>query len=143
MGEFLIGGASSEYKRKLRFSSKKDASEPVMVGPRFLSIVVCVGASLVFLGYLSVSHVFEIRDYEMESRRMQALTEKVRMAAIEAEAEVSSLQGAGPLRERARDEFGMAAPTVVEQLVVPGAVQNRWDKASEEVAVYQSKGGSI
>lgn len=139
----LVGGTAKARRFRLRPQPVKNA--PPLVGPRFVAIVGICALCLLGLGIYKVDAVFDARDYEMETRRLQELVQKRQDRTKVLESRLSELQRGEVLKVVATESLGMADPSPgeIETLAIPAEVSARWKEAASRVGQPSlEKGGS-
>lgn len=131
--ELLVGGA--EKLRRRRRDSRADEVPPPLVGVRFIGVVATVAAVFFALALWRVETVFTIRDNEIETRRLQELTQKRHDRTKALESRISQLQRMEVLRAAAENSLGMVEPesAQIETLVISRETQARWNAAAASI----------
>lgn len=131
--EQLIGGTSAS--RRVRRISRPAESAPPQVGYRFLAIVVLVAGAFVFLGAWKVDRSFRIADLEMESRRLQDVTQQRHDRYKVLLSREAALQRGDVLKAAAQDSLGLAepAPESMQTLLVPAESVTRWQQGAGRI----------
>ncbi len=127
----LIGGVKVDRKR--RSSRRVRKSEPVPVlGYGFFFSMVAIGAMITAGGLLKVHTVFEARDLEMETRRLQEVAQEKRDRYKVLNSRLSSLRRMEVLRGAAQDSLGMIepAPQAMTTLTIDEGARERWRLAA-------------
>lgn len=133
MAEKLFGGSSrSSSARVRRNREQEEATTPPQVGLRFLAVLILLGAGFTGLGVWKVNTVFRVRDYEMETRRLQELAQLRRDRYTALVSRVSQLNRGEVLKATAVEGLGMAAPLPeeMESMVIPLGTRERWQRAA-------------
>ena len=134
--DFLYGGAAKSSKpRRAKSDDAVRTVQPPLVGYRFVLIVALVAVGFSVLGNLRVHLVFNARDHEIETHRLQEITRQRRDRHAVLIARTSQLQRGEVLRGAALSSLGMSEPNPLnmETLVVPADVTERWLVAAEGV----------
>ncbi len=131
-GDFLYGG-SSTATRKLS-SRKNKEIRPVLIGPRFILSVALVAGMISSLGLWRVHLVFTTRDYQMETRRIQDVTQRQHDRMLVLQGRLGELQRDEVLRRTAIEQYGMIDPNPNEvvYLTLPVDVRERWFESARE-----------
>ncbi|CAN5408723.1 hypothetical protein BH09SUM1_BH09SUM1_12070 [soil metagenome] len=138
--EFLVGGASPSGTRssrilKMRRPSDSFSAPPVGVG--FLAVLMLIGGAFVGLGVWRVHTVFDVRDYEIETGRLQSIAQERNDRYQSLTARAAHLRAAESLKLAAVDSLGMTAPdpSRIETLTVSAETTSRWKKSAANLRV--------
>ena len=135
--ESLVGGLAKGRRWFFRSYRQKAPSNQTVpqVGSRFLMVLLIPGVLFAFVGVLKVKLEFEVRDYQIESRRLQRLASQREDRAHAFETHLSQLQQGDILKTAATSYFGMNEPEPgkTKTLGVSDAVRSRLQKVAEGV----------
>ncbi|MCC5875242.1 MAG: hypothetical protein JJU11_03385 [Candidatus Sumerlaeia bacterium] len=139
--DFLFGGTAPKARRG---KARNQGTEmPPLVGYRFIAIVVLIGACFAGLGFWRVNTVFTVRDYGIETHRLQELARERRDRETLLVARTSQLQRGEVLRSVAESSLGMSepSPASIETLKIPAEVTERWLAASagEKISLLEKE----
>lgn len=128
--DFLFGGTAPKTRRGRTRTQGEEM--PPLVGYRFIAIVVLIGACFAGLGIWRVNTVFTVRDYGIETHRLQELARERRDRETLLVARTSQLQRGEVLRSVAESSLGMSEPSAasIETISIPAEVTERWLAAS-------------
>jgi hypothetical protein len=135
--ESLVGGLAKGRRwffRPYRQKTSTNQSVP-QIGYRFLLVLIIPGVLFAFMGVLKIKLEFEVRDYQIESRRLQRLASQREDRAHAFETHLSQLQQGDILKTAATSYFGMNEPEPgkTKTLGVSETVRSRWQNAAEKV----------
>ena len=135
-GDFVIGSAPAGKKSR-RLERQEESTPPPQVGLRFLGVLCLVGGLFLGLGIWKVHSVFAVRDYEMETRRLQELAQQRRDRYKALASRLSQLQRGEILKTTAEGSLGMAVPEPqeMETMIISRESQERWLAAAEAAPV--------
>ncbi len=141
-GENLIGGPSTPPARR-RKKQRGENTPPPQIGVRFVATMCVIGGFFIALGFYKVTTVFELRDYEIETRRLQELTQQKRDRSRMLEAHLSNLRRAEVMKTVAEDGLEMVVPQPqdIEKVTIPADVQLRWANATNKTQSIEEEEG--
>lgn len=113
-------------------------SVPGRVNEGFLLTVLAIAGVFCGLALWEVNTVFTLRDFEIETRRLQEIERERRDYANALHARLGKLQSKESLRAAAIANFGMTDPDpgLVRTLEVPESTRERWAAAERQAARF-------
>lgn len=137
---FLLGGASEAANPTRRRNAETPAAPPVVSIP-FIAMLVIVGATFVGLGMWRVHTVFQLRDDQMETRRLQELTALRRDRLKALDSRLANLRRSEILLTTGTERFGLSSPTPedIRTLTVPNETQRRWREAAARTSLSNDR----
>lgn len=132
----MIARESRDTRSRAAKKPRAGKSAAAPLGTRGLFSIFAIAAVGAVLGAAQVKVQFDARDYAIEARRVQELTQIRRDEVRKLEARIGGLKAGQNLREVAMGPFGMVepAPESVSAIEVDEDVKEEFAKASREAA---------